>query len=570
MEQNSLITNLLKDVDYYEYLVQYQGDILAEMKSYPQYKVIIINDKYAILIISKDDSIIVDEEINFSTIVYIKPPEMFTLQSISPKSASQVSFIQCDKPLSLYGDGVDIAILDTGIDYLNEEFMDDEGKTRVNLIWDQTISRDDQKYDISVPFGHVFSKEEIQSAIDAKRRGENPYNIVPSVDEIGHGTEMAGIIAASGKNKNFTGMVPKSSIIAIKLIEDYAFEKYFYSEVPVFNISIIFSALEFLYQYALKNSRPMVIYFPLGSNLGNHNGTAILDQFINAISLTTKIIVVTGTGNEQRSGCHTSGRLSENEKTKFINIHVSKEEKNLWVEIWVESPNIFSVDVISPSGESSGVVNILINRTSNYNYIFEKTNMKVNYYLPEESTGAELIRIRFYDLQPGIWGLRIIGNEIFDGQFNVWMPQRGITHRGTYFSPDDIYGTITNPGNTEITVTVAAYNQNNNTLVDYSGIAPQNSSIIDVAAGGVNALTFTSGGKPVLVNGTSVAAAIVAGACAMLLEWGVVEGNYPNMYAMTIKTYLKRGVTRRSGNIYPNSNWGYGILNIYNIFNEIN
>ena len=54
---------------------------------------------------------------------------------------------------------------------------------------------------------------------------------------------------------------------------------------------------------------------------------------------------------------------------------------------------------------------------------------------------------------------------------------------------------------------------------------------IDVAAGEVNALTVSPNNKTAVVNGTSVAAAIVAGACSMLFEWGDVQGNNPNMYA---------------------------------------
>ena len=72
--------------------------------------------------------------------------------------------------------------------------------------------------------------------------------------------------------------------------------------------------------------------------------------------------------------------------------------------------------------------------------------VKVNYYLPEENSGDELIRIRFYDLRPGVWKLRLIGNLILDGQYNAWIPQQGISIGGTRFIPADIYGTITNPG----------------------------------------------------------------------------------------------------------------------------
>ena len=93
--------------------------------------------------------------------------------------------------------------------------------------------------------------------------------------------------------------------------------------------------------------------------------------------------------------------------------------------------------------------------------------------------------------------------------------------------------------------------------------------IIDVAAGGVNARTVAPNNTTAIVNGTSVSAAILAGACAMLFQWGIVEGNYPNIYSQTIKTYIERGTVQRSGDIYPNPQWGYGILNILKMFQNM-
>ena len=94
-------------------------------------------------------------------------------------------------------------------------------------------------------------------------------------------------------------------------------------------------------------------------------------------------------------------------------------------------------------------------------------------------------------------------------------------------------------------------------------------NIIDVAAGAVNAQAIAPGNKTTVVNGTSVSAAIVAGACALLFEWGITDKNDPFMYSQTVKTYLARGTIKRSGDIYPNPQWGYGILNILTLFKNI-
>ncbi|KHD17217.1 S8 family peptidase [Clostridium butyricum] len=566
--------NILKNKDYYHFLVHYQGDIESEMKSYPLFFITIINDKYAILSLPRDKMNIIDDGSPFSTIVYIKPTAMYTLQQISPATASQANFLQLENlPLNLTGKGVYIAVVDTGIDYLSEEFMDANGNSRIDLIWDQTIDSDKPpSKERKVPFGTVYTYDEIQAAINEKRKGNDPYTIVPSKDEHGHGTKMAGLIGATGKNPALKGIVPECRFLIIKLIEDISYKEHFTATVPVFNICILFASLQFLYEYSLTSENPLVVYFPLGSNMGYHRGNGIFDQFINFISIHTDIIIVTCTGNEAMTNSHASGQISEEEKTRVVDLDIPVEEKNLGVEIWVEPPNILSIDVVSPSGENTGIVNSIINNTVYYKFIFEKTTLKVNYYVPEEYSGNELIRLRFYDLQPGIWKLRLSGDLILDASFNIWIPQKGLISPNTRLSPADTYGTITNPGNSDFSATIAAYNQNNNNIVNYSGVAFSYNFIntIDLAAGGVNALTVAPNNTTDIVNGTSVASAIGAGACAMLFQWGTVDNNDPNLYAKTIKTYLARGVSTRPGDIYPNPQWGYGMLNILNMFKNMN
>lgn len=567
--------DFLKSTDYYSYLVKYEANIEEEISKHPGYYVIILDDKHAIVCVQRD-IIVQGSDINigepyFSTIVYVQPYEIFTLEQISPIKASNVQFLQLDLPLALSGKGVNVAIVDSGIDFLSDEFMDSNGKTRIECIWDQTISSTEKIENSMVKFGTLYTKSQIQEAINAHREGKSPYDIVPSKDEIGHGTNMAGIIGATGKNSNLKGVVPNCNFVVVKLLIVPAFKKWFTIEVPGFNTTSVFAALEFLYRYASINYKPLVIYLPVGSNLGNHKGNGILEQYVDFICLQNGIVVVTGTGNEGVNGGHASGTISNVNTTSSMQLTVSPEQKDLWLEIWVDAPNIMSLDIISPSGENTNILSPVINTTQYYTFIFEKTTVKVNYYLPEENTGDELIRIRFYALQPGVWKLRLTGNSILDGKYNAWIPQSGISIGGTRFIPADIYGTISNPGTSDLVITAAAYNQNNNNIVDYSGMEFLDTPIIqiDVAAGSVNATTIAPDNKTAVVNGTSVSAAIVAGACAMLFEWGIVDGNNPLMFSKTISTYLARGTSKRVGDLYPNPQWGYGILNIFTMFKNM-
>jgi subtilisin family serine protease len=568
---------IFHDIRYDNYVVQYQGDILAEIAKRPDYYVTIINDRFAIVSVPKDIEINISEEAIFKSIIYVVPSEFYTLQDISPIEASQVSFLQESSPLDLTGRGVNVAIIDSGIDYLNEEFMDENGNTRIEIIWDQSVITTEANNDNGVPFGQIYTKDQINEAIRAKREGKSPGIIVPTEDEIGHGTKMSGIIGGSGKKPTFRGVVPDCNFVVVKLLRDYSYEAQFPdTSVPVFNITVIFAALQFIYEYTLSIRKPMVIYFPLGSTLGNHKGEGILEEFMENISTKSGITIVAGTGNQRNAGGHASGTVAKITGVQapgagVIELEAAPEQKNIWIQIWVELPNIMSLEIVSPSGESTGVIPIILNYTKRHTFIFEKTSIRVNYFFPEETTGDELIRVRFYNLQPGIWRLRVVANYILSGRYDAWLPQQGLTVGGTKFSFPDPFGTITNPANSIYIITVAAYNQNNYNLVDYSGMSFLDAYIdrIDVAAGGVNAITIAPDNKTAIVNGTSVSAAVVAGICAMLFQWGIVNGNDPYLYSQTIKAYLAKGAVSRSGDIVPNPYWGYGIINVPKIFENM-
>ena len=128
---------------------------------------------------------------------------MFVLQDISPSNVDNINNIKINPYLDLTGRGVLIGMVDTGIDYLNEEFIREDDTSRIVKIWDQTIQNNT---DESVYIGKTYSNEQINNAIKAYRNNEDPYEIVPSKDEIGHGTQMAGIIGARGYNKEFQGI----------------------------------------------------------------------------------------------------------------------------------------------------------------------------------------------------------------------------------------------------------------------------------------------------------------------------------------------------------------------------
>ncbi len=77
------------------------------------------------------------------------------------------------------------------------------------------------------------------------------------------------------------------------------------------------------------------------------------------------------------------------------------------------------------------------------------------------------------------------------------------------------------------------------------------------------------GGIVLVVKGTGVGAGIVGGCGALLMEWGIVEGNLPKMNTEVIKDILIKGAKREEGVEYPNNTTGYGKVNLIDSFDEL-
>lgn len=583
MENNDFndISHIIMDENYYIYTVLYRGKANNKMYFYGDEIIfVIITDSYAMAAIKYT----VTDEIGNTTLItkilnervmaegihvyYVAPPEIFTLQETSAIEASEVSAVQMNLPLDLRGDGVTVAIIDTGIDYLNEEFCDSNGKTRIKYIWDQTLKPVKGK---DVPFGGVYSSDEIDRAIEAKKNNLNPYDIVPSIDKNGHGTNMAGIVGARGANPELRGMAPQCDFLIVKLAESVSYNNFFSKDVIKYNLAFIISALEYAKEYALREDRPIIILLPLGTNNGNHKGKNILDSFIRNISRNVGIAVVTGTGNEGIEDSHASGIIKNKGDSNSVEFIIDPKQENMLVEIWVDLPNIMDVEIISPSGETTGVIPAILNINEKHSFTFEQTEIATYYYLPEEYTGDELIRIYLRNIQEGIWRIRLTLRLGESGVYNAWILQKGLTLPGTRFTSSDSYGTIMIPGDSLNVITVAAYNQTNNNLVSYSGVdfRDQYLNSIDFAAGGVDTKTVGLNNKIDVINGTSLSAAVGAGACCLLFQWGIVNENYPYMYIKSMITFLSRGTTERRGDVYPNPHLGFGTLNVYKIFENM-
>ncbi len=152
----------------------------------------------------------------------------------------------------------------------------------------------------------------------------------------------------------------------------------------------------------------------------------------------------------------------------------------------------------------------------------------------------------------------------------------GFLSKNTMFLRPDPDNTITDPGNASMPLTVSTYNHGNNSIYIHSsrGYTPDGRIKPDLAAPGVEVQgpALTPLGADLRFTrrtGSSVAAALTAGAVADLFTWGVTNNNNQALSGAAIKSMLIRGANRSQAFTYPNPTWGFGTLNLYQAFLRI-
>lgn len=573
MRQNEN-TSIYQNQDYDSILVQAVSGIEEEVKQYNDATFYRLSDQSGIFTAPYNQ---IDRLVtNIKSIVNYFEGAIYTLTDTSPLDASNAPMITANPYLDLSGNGVLVGIIDTGIDYLNDEFINEDGTTRIVALWDQTI-KNDVANDTSGPdiFGKSYSRDDINNAITAKKNGQDPYEIVESKDNDGHGTAMASIIGSKGKNKDTMGVAPNCEFVIVKLqeIKNFMIDKYgIYGGVKGRYESIdIILGMRFLTYIAKKSSKPMVVYFPLGTNYGAHDGTSIIESFLNSIAENRGIIPVTNVGNQGDSATHASGEVKEVNSVEVIELNVGELQKNLIFNIWIDTPNKISITVVSPSGEASPNVKSRLNVNENYKYIYEGTDLSIKIRSPDQITGDERIEVSLRNIRKGIWKIQLTGDYIVGGRYNIWIPQKELLAPGTRFLSPDQNITLMTPSTSIKSITSAYYNQNIKFIVPASGRGYTRDGRIkpDISSGGVNAIVVSPSGGTTTISGASVGGAIAAGCCVLLLQWGVVNKNDIQLYSHKLKTYLIRGTSKRDGDIYPNRESGYGFINLEGVFNNL-
>lgn len=546
-------------------------DFIISNRTVPSYNagnhITKLNNTHSLLHILKKNMLPCDLGVN----AYRLFPMIFTLESSSAGLYQyEMGSEHLNPSLGLFGLGIIIGIVDTGIDYQHPAFKNNDNSTRILSIWDQT-----QENSNLIPEGFTFGAEYSKELINLALKSENPLSIVPTVDTVKHGTLIASIVAGKPNREiSFSGVVPQADLAVVKLKEAKKNLEniFFVSEDAVcYAESDIILGFEYLISVARKKNRPLVICFTLGSSQGGHDGYGILSSYLDYLVKLPLIDVIVSAGNEGDNSRHYYNKTSIEPYINDFQLNIGNRDKRFAMEIWVNTPGRLAIEISAPNRESTQRIYPKISECETIHFRTNQTTVWINNIIFEEETGEQLILVRFDDPVPGIWFFQVINIDDEPFEFHSWLPSGNLISNDTYFFNANPDTTITCPGNGRFPLTVTAYNQldDTNLLTSSRGYTRNNRIKPDIAAPGYQLPCAIPQNQYGMLSGTGAAAAYAAGVAAMVMEWGYNKGNYTPITGNQINRVMARGARRDDAYMYPNTIWGYGRLDVEEIFNRL-
>jgi len=423
--------------------------------------------------------------------------------------------VQQQPYLSLRGRGVLVGIVDTGIDYTKESFIYEDGTSKVQFLYDQTL------VGTPPPAGFFFGTEFTNEQISAALKLQNPYEAVPQRDLSGHGTFLASVAAGREEASGMIGAAPDADLIVVKLkkAQPFYLERYLIPPEQDFayETSDIMIGIEYVLEKARLLGKPVVICLGLGTNFGGHDGTSIFEEYLTEISTLRGVCVCTAAGNESQARHHYQNILTSVGEEQNIDIRVGEKAGGFPVAIRSSAADRISVSLKSPSGELVGRVPARSGTRREANLVLEKTRVAIEYFFPAETSGDQITIVFFYNTTPGIWTIIVHGDIVLDGNYNAWLPLTGLVSPNVFFLNPSPYITVVVPASAFAIITCGGYNSATDSLYLNSSWGPTRAPVLkpDLLAPAVNVGgVFPSGNGT--MDGTSVATAITAGASALL------------------------------------------------------
>lgn len=500
----------------WELIIKYSGNLDA-VREIAEQTTELMNE-YAVIRILESR---INELAALPQIEYIEKPKRLFFETANGRRVSCIDAVQ-DTRFSLFGQGVLVAVIDSGIDYTLEDFRNSDGTTRIRAIWDQSLRpREGESAPNGYEIGVEYTKEVIDEALKAQTPAERG-KLMATRDTTGHGTAVAGIAAGNGRGagtdyRRYAGVAPESELLIVKLVNP--------SSDGFPRTTELMMGIDYVIRKALAYQMPAAVNISFGNTYGSHDGTSLLERFIDDMSNVWKNCICIGTGNEAAGAGHVSGRITD-ESEAVIELAVQDNQPSLNVQIWKEYVDVMDISIISPSGIRIGPVQEILGPQR---YVAGQTEILLYYGEPSPYSTAQEIYIdmipRESYINSGVWRIVLVPVDIVSGEFQMWLPSEGVLNKGTAFLYPTDNMTLTIPSTARRVISVGAYNGLTLAYADFSGrgsLSRWGENIVkpDIAAPGVDIMTTAAGGGYAAVSGTSFATPFVTGGAALMMEWG--------------------------------------------------
>ena len=288
----------------------------------------------------------------------------------------------------------------------------------------------------------------------------------------------------------------------------------------------------------------------------------MLETYISNVVNVGRSVICVGSGNNGNDRIHTAGQLRQGQ-TETIEMSIGTYETTLNLQLWKAYADEIEISIETPSGER---LPTLSEKIGTQRYRAGETNLLIYYGKPGPFQVTQEIYFDFIPkgsyVDDGVWKIRLIPQKIVEGNYHLWMPSAALLNPLTHFFSPTVDTTLTIPSTARNVVAVGAYNARLMTYAPFSGrgYTRGNTQVKpDIVAPGVDIVTTAVGGSYTGVTGTSFATPFVTGSAAIMMQYGIVQGNDPFLYGEKIRAYLQRGAQRLTALVgYPNEIVGYG------------
>lgn len=501
---------------------------------------------------------LIPELATYPDIVYLEKPKRFFLDFDMPTRSNATPSLsprvaQNDLPEGLTGRNILIGIIDSGIDYFHPDFRKEDGSSRIRYLWDQTLP----------PERSVFNQEMINQALATPDR-DAALSICPSLDTSGHGTHVAGIAAGNGRASNGknTGIATDAELIIVKLANaNSAFSP---------GTTQIMEAADFCVRKSIELRQPIAMNLSIGSIFGSHSGYDLLETYLDQLLLQTRGSFIVGSGNLGNSAQHFRSS-SRSTNMEFV---VGSYETAVSLQIWKSFTDSLTISLEGPNSTDKQTLTI---ESSAKLYFFPGYEVFVFYGLPTPYSPFQEIYLEYLPssansaagnsplgyLPSGLYRVEVTTTSSKTGNWNAWISSSSF-NAATGFLESTPETTLTIPSSSSRVLTVGAYQPLGETYASFSGRGFTNYLNLpkpDLVAPGVNIVSCSPGGTYTSKSGTSMAAPFVTGVAALLMEYGIVQGQNTDLYGEKLKAVLQKYASPLAAYpSYPTPEVGWGAL----------